>query len=591
MEGEAVQGEMLAMAMAARNSGGIVIAQVRQLATRGSLPMRDVKVPGALIDHVYVDPDQWQTYITRDSPYYAGAQRRPAVAQEPPLPLDVRKIIARRSLLEFPPGAICNLGFGISQLIGRVAWEEGITDRLILTVEQGIFGGVPVAGNEGGAGFNYQAMIDQPSMFDFYDGGGLDIASLSFAEVDAEGNVNVHAFEGRVRGPGGFPNICARTAADQLRRHADRARASSSRSATGSGSCRRASLGKFVPEVREISFNGRLARERGQQVRYITERAVFALEADGLVLIEVAPGIDVERDVLARMGFRPRVADDLRTMDRRLYADGTDGPRRRLRGGVVSELVALELGRVAHLELANPPLNLFTGELVLQLRDALRAIEAADDVRAVVVSGRGERAFSAGSHVGEFEEQAGEAGRDRHQLDQDVWRQLAELPMPTIAAIEGHCLGGGLELALCCDIRIASETARLGLPEVKLAVIPGSGGTQRLPRVVGATRAKELILTGRVLTASEAEAIGLVNRVVPAGGAVAAARELGAEIAARGPVAVREAKRLIDTALDRDIGAGLAAEFEASERIFATEDMVEGARAFFEKRDPDYHGR
>ena len=123
----------------------------------------------------------------------------------------MRKIIARRSLLEFPPGAICNLGFGISQLIGRVAWEEGITDRLVLTVEQGIFGGVPVAGNEGGAGFNYQAMIDQPTMFDFYDGGGLDIASLSFAEVDAQGNVNVHAFEGRVRGPGGFPNISART--------------------------------------------------------------------------------------------------------------------------------------------------------------------------------------------------------------------------------------------------------------------------------------------------------------------------------------------------------------------------------------------
>src|SRR4029453_13947575 len=144
-----------------------------------SLRMRDVRVPGALVDHVYVDPDQWQTYITRDSPYYAGALRRP-VTPEPPLPLDVRKIIARRSLLEFPRGAICNLGFGISQLIGRVAWEEGITDQLVLTVEQGIFGGVPVAGNEGGAGFNYQAMIDQPYMFDFYDGGGRDIASLSF---------------------------------------------------------------------------------------------------------------------------------------------------------------------------------------------------------------------------------------------------------------------------------------------------------------------------------------------------------------------------------------------------------------------------
>ena len=207
MEGEAVQGEMLAMAMAARNSGGIVIAQVRQLATRGSLRTRDVKVPAALIDHVYVDPDQWQTYITRDSPYYAGA-RAPA---GPTASRRCRSTCARSSpgarCSSSRRGAICNLGFGISQLIGRVAWEEGITDQLVLTVEQGIFGGVPVAGNEGGAGFNYQAMIDQPDMFGFYDGGGLDVASLSFAEVDAEGNVNVHAFEGRVRGPGGFPNI------------------------------------------------------------------------------------------------------------------------------------------------------------------------------------------------------------------------------------------------------------------------------------------------------------------------------------------------------------------------------------------------
>jgi enoyl-CoA hydratase len=257
----------------------------------------------------------------------------------------------------------------------------------------------------------------------------------------------------------------------------------------------------------------------------------------------------------------------------------------------MSGLVAFDLGQTARLELVNPPLNLLTGALVLELREALAAIERAGDVRAVVVSGRGGRAFSAGSHVGEFEDQAGEAGRERHQLDQDVWRRLAALPMPTIAAIEGHCLGGGLELALCCDIRIASESANIGLPEVRLAVIPGSGGTQRLPRVVGATRAKELILTGRRLTAAEAEAIGLVNRVVPVGGAVAAADELAAEIASAGPVAVREAKRLIDTALERDIDAGLEAEFQASERIFATEDMVEGARAFFEKRDPVYRGR
>jgi propionate CoA-transferase len=323
MDGEAVQGEMLAMAMAARNSGGIVIAQVRQLARRGSLPLRDVKVPAALVDHVFVDPAQWQTYITQDSPYYAGRLRKP-VNDEPPLPLDVRKIIARRSLLEFPRGAICNLGFGISQLIGRVAWEEGITDELVLTVEQGIFGGVPVAGNEGGAGFNYQAMIDQPYMFDFYDGGGLDVASLSFAEVDAEGNVNVHAFEGRVRGPGGFPNISAKTGKINFVGTLT-ARGLEIEIDDGVRIASEGGLGKFVPAVKEISFNGRLARERGQQVRYITERAVFELADDGLVLIEVAPGIDVERDVLGQMGFRPRVADDLHEMDRRLYATGPMG--------------------------------------------------------------------------------------------------------------------------------------------------------------------------------------------------------------------------------------------------------------------------
>ena len=259
----------------------------------------------------------------------------------------------------------------------------------------------------------------------------------------------------------------------------------------------------------------------------------------------------------------------------------------------MSGLVSLELGRVAHLTLDNPPLNLVTRELLEELDAALTTLAAssAADVRAVVVTGHGERAFSAGSHVGEFESQRGTAGRERHELESGVARRLAELPMPTIAAIEGNALGGGLELALCCDLRIASERARLGLPEVRLAVTPGAGGTQRLPRVVGAARAKELILTGRVLTADEAERIGLVNRVVPAGEALAAADAIAGEIALRGPLAVREAKRLIDQAMDRDLDAGLAAELDASDRIFATDDMLEGAAAFFGKRDPDYRGR
>jgi len=256
-------------------------------------------------------------------------------------------------------------------------------------------------------------------------------------------------------------------------------------------------------------------------------------------------------------------------------------------------LVALELGTVAHLELVNPPLNLVTRELIDELGEALGRLAAAPagEVRAVVVSGRGERAFSAGSHVGEFEAQRGPGGRARLQLEQRTFQRLAELPMPTIAAIEGNALGGGLELALCCDLRVASERARLGLPEVRLAVIPGAGGTQRLARVVGQARARELILTGRVLDAAEAERIGLVNRVVPAGEALAAAGAIGAEIAERGPMAVREAKRLLDVAADRDLEAGLAAELDASVRVFATDDMLEGATAFLAKRPPIYRGR
>ena len=258
----------------------------------------------------------------------------------------------------------------------------------------------------------------------------------------------------------------------------------------------------------------------------------------------------------------------------------------------MSGLVTLELGRVAHLELVNPPLNLVTGELLEELAAALQTLAVAPpgDVRAVVLTGSGERSFSAGSHVGQFEAQRGPAGRVRFELEERVLRSLAELPMPTIAAIEGNALGGGLEIALCCDLRIASASAKLGLPEVRLAVTPGSGGTQRLPRIVGPARAKELILTGRVIDADEAARIGLVTEVVPAGQARERAEAIAADIAMRGPIAVREAKALIDGAWDLPIEAGIAAEIEASERVFSSDDLLEGVASFFDKRDPEYTG-
>jgi len=256
-------------------------------------------------------------------------------------------------------------------------------------------------------------------------------------------------------------------------------------------------------------------------------------------------------------------------------------------------LVELELGEVSQLTLNDPPLNLVSAGLLSALETALARLQAAApaDVRAVVITGSGERAFSVGSNVKEFEAHRGPQGRARFELEARVAQRLASLAMPTIAAIEGSALGGGLEIALCCDLRIAGESAQLGLPEVRLAVTPGTGGTQRLPRVVGLARAKELLLTGRILSAREAERMALVNEVVPAGGAVDRAREIGAEIAERGPLAVREVKALVDRALDTTLEEGHDAEVEASVRIFATQDMLEGAQAFREKRNPHYKGR
>src|SRR5436190_6376597 len=258
-------------------------------------------------------------------------------------------------------------------------------------------------------------------------------------------------------------------------------------------------------------------------------------------------------------------------------------------------VVHLALDRVALLELDDPPLNLVSRRLLDELDAALGQLEAVapTDVRAVVLTGAGERAFSVGSNVKEFEAHraAPDGGRERFAQEARVAQRLARLPMPTIAAIEGDALGGGLELALCCDLRICSDRARLGLPEVRLAVTPSTGGTQRLPRIVGVAWAKELLLTGRIVDAAEAWRIGLVNEVVPGGQAVARAREIGAEIAERRPLAVRAVKELVEESLDQPLTAGHAAETETSVRIFATDDLLEGARSFVEKRQPEYHGR
>jgi enoyl-CoA hydratase len=241
------------------------------------------------------------------------------------------------------------------------------------------------------------------------------------------------------------------------------------------------------------------------------------------------------------------------------------------------------------LRLDNPPLNLVTHDLTAQLGDVLASLASDAHLRAVVVAGN-DRAFCAGSDIEEFPSLHGRVAEGKLLVEGMVYRRLAHLPVPTIAAIEGSALGGGLELALCCDIRVASERATLGLPEVGLGAIPGSGGTQRLPRLIGPGRAKELILTGDPVGAARAAEIGLVERVVAEGQAEGEARKLATAIASRGPLAVREAKRAIDAGLDLTLDAGLTHELDASSRVFSSEDLLEGAEAFTQKRQPRFTG-
>jgi propionate CoA-transferase len=324
MDHEATTREDLSIAQAVHNAGGIVICQVKRLARRGSLHPQMVKIPGFLIDYFVLDPDQMQTYATAYEPSRSGETRLPLSAITPD-PLTERRVIARRAACELQVGDVVNLGVGISAMIPNVAAEEGISELITLTVEAGVIGGVPGYAREFGTAVNPLAIVDQAYQFDFYDGGGLDCAFLSFAEVDGEGNVNVTRFGNRYDGAGGFINIT---------QGAKRLVFSGSLTggkfdiavADGRLAIRKdGELQKFVPKVGQISFNGRIARERGQSVTYVTERAVFRLDADGVVLCEVAPGVRVKEDVLDRLGFAPRVADRLKIMDARLFKPGRMG--------------------------------------------------------------------------------------------------------------------------------------------------------------------------------------------------------------------------------------------------------------------------
>jgi propionate CoA-transferase len=319
MDNESVIMEALPLAMAARNSGGLVIAQAQDLAMANTLHPKNIKVPGTLIDFVVIakPENHHQTQQTYFNPVLAGHVKVP-MNEIPKIPLDARKIIGRRAAVELATGDVINLGVGIPAVIPSVIAEEGLTNIVTTTTELGVFGGVPTIGLDFGGAINAEAMIEHAAMFDYYDGGGLDVTFVGLAQVDKTGNVNVSRFGNRVAGPGGFINITQNSKKVVFCGMFS----TGSEEIVENGRLRIIKEGKakkFVSKVEQITFSGEFAQRKGYPVIFVTERGIFKLENRELILIEISPGVDLERDILGMMEFKPRISPDLVSMDETMF--------------------------------------------------------------------------------------------------------------------------------------------------------------------------------------------------------------------------------------------------------------------------------
>ncbi len=331
MEKEPLTLESLSMAMAAKNSGGFVIVQVERIAERGTLNCRDVKIPGILVDCIVVakKENHWQTFVDFYNPSFSGEVKIP-MQSIPPMELGPRKIIARRAAFELSPNSVVNLGIGMPEGVASVANEEKIIEYLTLTTEPGTIGGMPNGGLNFGTATNMECLIDQPYMFDFYDGGGLDVAFLGAAEMDEEGNVNVSKFGPRFVGPGGFINISQNAKKVVF---VGTFTAGGLKVSITDGKLRIDQEGrerKFIKQVEQKTFSGHYAAMNKRPVFYITERCVFILTEAGLELVEIAPGMDLEKDILAHMDFKPIMKGAPQLMDARIFKTESMGLKNEL---------------------------------------------------------------------------------------------------------------------------------------------------------------------------------------------------------------------------------------------------------------------
>lgn len=309
-------------AQAVYNSGGLVIIQVEKVVQAGTLDPRLVKIPGIYVDAVVVadEEDHQQCFDKKYDPALTGDVRIPTGAIAP-VPMSVKKVIGRRAAMELKEDTVVNLGVGAPEYVAAVAGEEGIGDYITLTVESGPIGGIPQGGTRFGSSLNPDCLIDQPYQFDFYDGGGLDYAFLGLAQADEEGNINVSRFGPRIAGCGGFINI-TQNAKNVV--FCGTFTASGLKVKIGDGKIQILQEGKerkFLKNVDQITFNGPFAMEKGQTVLYVTERAVFELRADGVYLKEIAPGIDLQTQVLDLMDFVPKIDGEVQLMDESIFKD------------------------------------------------------------------------------------------------------------------------------------------------------------------------------------------------------------------------------------------------------------------------------